>query len=140
MTNRTFFTGKYLGTFILFLLFSVGVSAQDKQADAVKAATDVMKVNLKLSDAQYAKVYAANTEFLKQAKVIRNSADDNSLKSQKQKELGTQRDAALTQILTTDQYTTYLNNREQAKKNIKKVIEDRKKSESKRSGLKPAKQ
>jgi hypothetical protein len=140
MTNKTFFAGKYFGTFILFLLFSIGVSAQDKQADAVKAATDVMKANLKLSDAQYAKVYAANTEFLKQAKVVRNSADDSSVKSQKQKELGTQRDAALKQILTADQYTTYLNNREQAKKDIKKVIEDRKKAESKRSGLKPAKQ
>jgi DNA gyrase/topoisomerase IV subunit B len=102
--------------------------------------TSRLKANLKLSDVQYAKVYAANTEFLKQAKVIRNSADDSSVKSQKQKDLGNQRDAALKQILTADQYTTYLNNREQAKKDIKKVIEDRKKAESKRSGLKPAKQ
>jgi len=140
MTSKKCFSVRYFGTFILALLFSINVAAQDKQAEAVKAATDVMKTNLKLSDAQYTKVYATNTEFLKQAKIIRSSADDSSVKSKKQKELGAKRDAALKQILTAAQYTIYLENREQARKNIKKVIEDRKKAESKRPGLKPAKQ
>jgi len=140
MTSKKCFSSRYFGTFIIALLLSINAAAQDKQADAVKAATDVMKANLKLSDAQYAKVYAANTEFLKQAKIIRSSADDSQIKSKKQKDLGTKRDAALKQILTATQYSTYLESREQARKNIKKVIEDRKKAESKRPGLKPAKQ
>lgn len=95
-----------VGVTVMLLAFTITVSAQDRAAEGAKRATDKMKAELSLTDAQYPKVEKINKDFIakrQENRTLTNKVErENSVRS-----LSENRDTQLKAVLTEDQFNKY---------------------------------
>ena len=103
----------------LVLAFTLNASAQDRSADNAKKMTDNMKTELSLTDDQYSKVFDLNKGFAEKAAEARKSSTDKKQTGQAVKVLNEEREASLKNILTDDQFKTYLVKKEEKQKAVR---------------------
>jgi len=115
LKTKTISLAKFISAFALTILFSIGAMAQDKKADRAKVAADNMKTSLSLTDAQYKKVYDLNSDFFAKINDVRATETDKTVKGQKIKELNESKVTKLKEILTPEQYTTYIDSKKLGK-------------------------
>lgn len=125
MKNKIIALSKFISAFTLILLFSISAMAQDKKEDRAKLVTDNMNTQLKLTDVQYKEVYDVNYEFLTKSKEIKATETDKVVKRESLKENNDIRETKLKQILTAEQYLTYLENRKESKKKLNEALQQR---------------
>jgi Skp family chaperone for outer membrane proteins len=117
---------------VLALVIATGITAaqaQDKsKADGAKRLTDSMAVRLNLSADQVPKVLAINEEFNTKAAGIRGEEGDRVAKLKKIKEANHDREKALKEVLTEDQYKEYLANKKEHKGDARQRLRERKKA------------
>ena len=95
-----------VGVTVMLLAFTTTVSAQDRTAEGAKRATDKMKAELSLTDAQYPKVEKINKDFI--AKTQENRALTNQVERENGvKALSEDRDTQLKAVLTEEQFKAY---------------------------------
>ncbi len=121
-----------LRTGIIALLLFTGIAAAAQQKmqsrtpeEKAVVITNKMKVDLKLSDDQYAKVQAVNLDFTKKVDEIRKSENKKDIVN-KMRNLDSQRMQSFKTILTPEQYTRYETQKNAAKERMRKNIEERK--------------
>lgn len=118
-----------LRTGIIALLLFTGIAAAAQQKmqsrtpeEKAVVITNKMKVDLKLSDDQYAKVQAVNLDFTKKVDEIRKSENKKDIVN-KMRNLDSQRMRSFKTILTPEQYTRYETQKNEAKERMRKNIE-----------------
>ncbi|KOS07325.1 hypothetical protein AM493_15730 [Flavobacterium akiainvivens] len=122
MKNFTNASKAFLGTLVLFLMFTVNAAAQDKLSEGAKAVTAQMKTQLGLNDGQYTKVLDINKTFLTKA-VEANKAVNATDKAKKLKTLNDEKEAKLKSVLTADQYKKFAAYRNTYSKKLKEYYE-----------------
>jgi hypothetical protein len=122
MKNFTIASKAFLGTLVLFLMFSINASAQDKLTEGAKTVTGQMKTQLGLNDSQYTKVLDVNKTFLVKAAEA-NKLTNAAEKAKKLKTLSDERDTKLKSVLTGDQYKTFAANRAKYAGKLREIYE-----------------
>lgn len=95
-----------LGAAVMLIAVTTTVSAQDRSADGAKKATDRMKTQLTLTDAQYPKVEQINKDFIDKLKESR-STTDKAEREKKVNALNADKDTKLKAVLTDEQFKMY---------------------------------
>lgn len=97
--------------FVVCLLFSVPISAQDIAKDQAeeraKNMTEQMQKKLSLTDAQYQSVYTINLKYAKKNEQLKNSDENKMAKFRKFKSSQQDKSKELKTVLTKDQFTQY---------------------------------
>ena len=116
---------------IIALLFITGISASAQQKMQPKTPeeravmiTNKMKTNLSLSDGQYAKVKAVNLDFATKFDEIRKSENKKDIVN-KMRNLDSQRMQSLKAVLTSEQYTKYETQKNEARERMRKNMDER---------------
>jgi hypothetical protein len=122
MKNFTNASMAFLGTLVLFLMFSVNAMAQDKLTEGAKAVTTQMKTQLNLNDSQYNQVLDINKTFLVKAKETTKLTNATE-KAKKLKNLSDEKEAKLKSVLTDDQYKKFAATRANYAKKLKEYYE-----------------
>lgn len=105
---------KVIGLFLVILISSVSVFAQNgerdgKKADDLAQYCEKMIADLKLDEKQAADFHKVETEFRDKMKAERQQADSDRQKMREKMEtLRNDRDTEMKKILTEDQYKQYL--------------------------------
>lgn len=105
---------KVIGLFLVILISSVSVFAQNgkrdgKKADDLAQYCEKMIADLKLDEKQAADLRKVETEFRDKMKAERQQADSDRQKMREKMEtLRNDRDTEMKKILTEDQYKQYL--------------------------------
>ncbi|TFF39636.1 hypothetical protein [Mucilaginibacter psychrotolerans] len=118
MKNTKTKAGYGVTLILLFLtiLSSAPVWAQQMDAAAIKKSTpkqradwqtNMMKKDLKLTDAQYRQVSQLNLEYAKKMQPLFNSDDSRLSKGMKARSIMQEKDAKLKAVLSTGQYDAY---------------------------------
>lgn len=106
--------------FAFLMMFSVAVSAQDKQhknpEEKAKMMSDKMKTELTLTDEQYTKVQAINLDFATKASAIKKEGADKAAWGEKMKPIKEEHAKALKEVLTPEQFTKYESIKDDMKK------------------------
>lgn len=120
---------------LLLFLFVAAVSRvnaqQDYFADSTPEeraglVTDYMVESLSLSDStQIAKVQAINLEYAKKNEKVMKSNDRRLPKLRKLKSLGEDKDKDLKKVLTNDQFSLYMENKEIMREKMKEKMKER---------------
>ncbi|MCW4470837.1 hypothetical protein OGH69_17845 [Flavobacterium sp. MFBS3-15] len=114
------------GIFITLFLFTTGMSAQERSPESgAKLMSENMKEKLALDDSQYQKAYDVNLEFLNAAKALKESEGRKLEKAKKLKTLSEERDKKMKAFLSENQYSVYLQIKEENKVKIKKIRAER---------------
>lgn len=97
------------------MIAAVPVFAQKADPDAMaKKLTDRMNKELTLSGDQYQKVNTIHLDYAKAAAELKNSSNtDRAVQHTEIKKLKEKRDAALKGVLTSEQYQSYLQHKEE---------------------------
>ncbi|MGB4413869.1 MAG: hypothetical protein WBI53_03165 [Paludibacter sp.] len=97
--------------FVVCLLFSVPISAQDTAKDQAeeraKNMTEQMQKKLSLTDAQYQSVYTINLKYAKKNEQLKNSDENKMAKFRKFKSSQQDKSKELKTVLTKDQFAQY---------------------------------
>jgi len=97
--------------FVVCLLFSVPISAQDIAKDQAeeraKNMTEQMQKKLSLTDAQYQSVYTINLKYAKKNEQLKNSDENKMAKFRKFKSSQQDKSKELKTVLTKDQFAQY---------------------------------
>lgn len=109
-----------VGATVMLLAVTTTVSAQDRAAEGAKRATDKMKTELSLTDAQYPKVEQINKEFMEKAKESR-SITDKTEREKGVKAFSDERDAKLKAVLTDEQFKQYSDKKAERLQKLAKV-------------------
>ena len=115
---------------VLFLL-SMQLLAQNKilsAADRSASLTDWMKTNLKLTDDQVPKVQDINVKYANMVDALRSSSQGKKQKMTALKNYDTSKDKELKEVLTDDQFKTYLAKKDEMKRKFKEKMKSRKQS------------
>jgi hypothetical protein len=115
---------------VLFLL-SMQLLAQNKipsAADRSASLTDWMKTNLKLTDDQVPKVQDINVKYANMVDALRSSSQGKKQKMTTLKNYDASKDKELKEVLTDDQFKTYLAKKDEVKKKFKEKMKSRKQS------------
>lgn len=114
-----------VGVTVMLLAFTTTVSAQDRAAEGAKRATDKMKTELSLTDAQYPKVEKINKDFIAKTQENR-TLTDKAAREKSVKALSEDRDAKLKTVLTEEQFKAYTAKKAERLSSIKEKRELRK--------------
>ena len=114
-----------VGVTVMLLAFTTTVSAQDRAAEGAKRATDKMKTELSLTDAQYPKVEKINKDFIAKTQENR-TLTDKVAREKSVKALSEDRDAKLKTVLTEEQFKAYTAKKAERLSSIKEKRELRK--------------
>lgn len=110
--------------FILSCLFvTTQLSAQEKQRmspeERAKSMTEKMKTDLVLTDAQYQPVYDINLKYAQKNQEIMKGSSSREEKMKAIKASNDEKDQELKGVLTDEQYTKYLKNKDEKKAKAK---------------------
>ncbi|MXN93265.1 hypothetical protein GR160_18715 [Flavobacterium sp. Sd200] len=111
---------------LVTLTFTACATAQDNIGEAATALTDNMKTKLELNESQYKSIYTINHDFLTQAKALKNSGEGKLQKAKALKALGETRDAKIKPLLSSTQYTAYLDMKKENREMIKTRMQEKK--------------
>jgi hypothetical protein len=112
---------------LLLLAFGTTAFAQDKVTTAAKKITDTQKAQLTLDDAQYKKAYDINVAFLSDLQAVKESGEGRMEKGKTLKAMDTARDGKMQDILSAQQYKTYLSKKKENRKKLKEWYQENKK-------------
>jgi len=116
---------------VILLLLSLQPLAQTKIPDAADRSaslTDWMTTNLKLTDEQVPKVQDINVKYANMVDALRNSSQDKKQRMATLKNYDASKDKELKEVLTGDQFQTYLAKKDEMKKKFKGKMKSRKQS------------
>ena len=116
---------------VILLLLSLQPLAQTKIPDAADRSaslTDWMTTNLKLTDEQVPKVQDINVKYANMVDALRNSSQGKKQKMATLKNYDASKDKELKEVLTGDQFQTYLAKKDEMKKKFKGKMKSRKQS------------
>jgi len=116
---------------VILLLLSLQPLAQTKIPDAADRSaslTDWMTTNLKLTDEQVPKVQDINVKYANMVDALRNSSQGKKQKMATLKNYDASKDKELKEVLTDDQFQTYLAKKDEMKKKFKGKMKSRKQS------------
>ena len=121
---------QYIRFFALafIMLFSAGAFAQERTTEEkAKEITEKMKADLSLSGSQPDRVYAINYDFVQ--KVEKGKAEEASRrdKLKKLKALDEERDAALKEVLTSEQFEKFESGKKEKRQKLKEDFKQRRK-------------
>lgn len=114
--------------FTLSVLLFNCVQAQEMASASERATkmTNWMKSNLKLADDQVAKVQDINLKYANKMDELKNSTVDKHQKMETIKSNEAAKDAEMKGILTSSQYQTYTQKKEEMKKEMKEKVKEKK--------------
>jgi hypothetical protein len=100
--------------------------AQDKSKERAQRLTDTMTIRLGLTADQIPKVQAINEEFATKAADVKNSGAGKLGKFKKIKSAGKDRNEALKEVLTDEQYKQYLEQQKETREEMKQKYKEKK--------------
>ncbi|MDF2188123.1 hypothetical protein [Paraflavitalea sp. CAU 1676] len=123
---------KYVIALCVVLLTGLSmVQAQDQPADktaAAKRITDSMTVKLHLTTEQVPKVQAINESFTAKAAVVKTEGGDRATKMKKLKEANQEREKALKEVLTSEQFQAYKENKKEMRSDARERYKGKKRT------------
>lgn len=103
--------------------------------ERAQALTDSMTVQLKLSEAQQSEVYDINMKYAEKMETLRSSAKGNGRRARMKamkamKQLRQDKNADMEEVLSEEQFETYITKQEERRERIRRSLRERRSSKN----------